>query len=58
MVKKVGTAVRGFLPGDRVVSTSSIGCGRCSYCTAGCHTRSDVANPNDPRAESLRSAFV
>src|SRR5687768_7528618 len=35
VVEDVGTDVRNFRPGDRVVITSTIGCGSCSYCREG-----------------------
>ena len=50
VVEEVGSAVRGFRPGDRVVVTSTIGCGTCSYCRAGYYAQCDVANPNGPSA--------
>lgn len=34
-VVEVGKAVRGFVPGDRVVAESSDYCGRCRYCRRG-----------------------
>lgn len=50
VVEQVGAQVRGFRPGDRVVVTSTIGCGTCSYCRAGYYAQCDVANPNGPQA--------
>ena len=50
VVEEVGEQVRGFSPGDRVVITSTIGCGRCSYCRAGYYAQCDAANPNGPAA--------
>lgn len=35
VVEEVGTAVRNFKKGDRVVIGSTIACGNCSYCRAG-----------------------
>ncbi|MEU4745960.1 alcohol dehydrogenase catalytic domain-containing protein [Actinosynnema sp. NPDC023658] len=46
VVEEVGPAVRGFTPGDRVVVTSSIACGACSYCRAGYFAQYDTANPD------------
>lgn len=46
IVEEVGSEVRGFRPGDRVVVPSTICCGRCSYCRAGYTAQCDVANPN------------
>ncbi|ANZ40112.1 glutathione-dependent formaldehyde dehydrogenase [Lentzea guizhouensis] len=50
VVEEVGPQVRGFTPGDRVVVTSTIGCGTCSYCRAGYYAQCDTANPNGPEA--------
>jgi threonine dehydrogenase-like Zn-dependent dehydrogenase len=50
VVEQVGSSVRGFSPGDRVVVTSTIGCGNCSYCRAGYYAQCDKANPNGPAA--------
>lgn len=50
VVEEVGPAVRGFSPGDRVVVTSTVGCGTCSYCRAGYFAQCDTANPNGPEA--------
>jgi threonine dehydrogenase-like Zn-dependent dehydrogenase len=50
VVEEVGSAVRGFAPGERVVVTSTIGCGTCSYCRAGYFAQCDTANPNGPAA--------
>lgn len=50
VVEDVGPAIRGFTPGDRVVVTSTIGCGTCAYCRAGYYAQCDTANPNGPGA--------
>lgn len=50
VVEEVGSAVRGFRPGDRVVVPSTVGCGTCSYCRAGYYAQCDNANPNGPAA--------
>ncbi|SMC53522.1 zinc-dependent alcohol dehydrogenase [Lentzea albidocapillata] len=50
VVEEAGPAVRGFTPGDRVVVTSTVGCGTCSYCRAGYFAQCDTANPNGPSA--------
>jgi threonine dehydrogenase-like Zn-dependent dehydrogenase len=50
VVEEVGSAVRGFSAGDRVVIPSTIGCGTCSYCRAGYYAQCDTANPNGPSA--------
>jgi threonine dehydrogenase-like Zn-dependent dehydrogenase len=50
VVEAVGTEVRAFVPGDRVVIPSTICCGVCSYCRAGYTSQCDNANPNGPAA--------
>jgi threonine dehydrogenase-like Zn-dependent dehydrogenase len=50
VVEDLGADVRGFRRGDRVIVTSTIGCGICSYCRAGYYAQCDVANPNGPQA--------
>lgn len=50
VVEETGAQVRGFVPGDRVVVCSTIGCGTCSYCRAGYYAQCDTANPNGPAA--------
>lgn len=50
VVEEVGSAVRNFKPGDRVVVPSTIACGNCSYCRAGYYSQCDNANPNGPSA--------
>jgi threonine dehydrogenase-like Zn-dependent dehydrogenase len=50
VVEEVGSAVRNFRVGDRVVVPSTIGCGNCSYCRAGYYSQCDTANPNGPSA--------
>jgi threonine dehydrogenase-like Zn-dependent dehydrogenase len=50
VVEEVGTAVRNFRVGDRVVVPSTIACGNCSYCRAGYYSQCDNANPNGPSA--------
>jgi threonine dehydrogenase-like Zn-dependent dehydrogenase len=46
IVEKVGSGVRNFSEGDRVVIPSTIACGHCSYCRAGYYAQCDNANPN------------
>jgi threonine dehydrogenase-like Zn-dependent dehydrogenase len=46
IVEKVGSNVRNFKEGDRVVIPSTIACGYCSYCRAGYYSQCDNANPN------------
>ena len=48
IVEEVGSAVRNFKKGDRVVIGSTIGCGNCSYCRSGYYAQCDKANPNGP----------
>ncbi len=48
IVEEVGSAVRNFKKGDRVVIGSTIACGNCSYCRAGYYAQCDKANPNGP----------
>jgi threonine dehydrogenase-like Zn-dependent dehydrogenase len=46
VVEKVGSRVRNFKEGDRVVIPSTIACGYCAYCRAGYFAQCDNANPN------------
>ncbi|MFS0867060.1 alcohol dehydrogenase catalytic domain-containing protein [Microbacterium sp. 179-B 1A2 NHS] len=50
VVTDVGSAVRGFAPGDRVVVNSTMSCGACAPCRDGHTAQCDVANPNGPQA--------
>lgn len=50
IVEQVGSEVRNFAPGDRVVIPSTIACGYCSYCRAGYYSQCDNANPNGASA--------
>jgi len=50
IVEEVGSAVRNFKAGDRVVIPSTIACGNCSYCREGYYAQCDKANPNGPDA--------
>lgn len=50
IVEAVGSEVRNFKPGDRVVIPSTIACGFCSYCRAGYFAQCDNANPNGKTA--------
>ncbi len=49
-VVEVGSGVRNFQAGDRVVVPSTIACGSCSYCRAGYYAQCDNANPGGKRA--------
>jgi threonine dehydrogenase-like Zn-dependent dehydrogenase len=50
VVEELGSQVRNFELGDRVVLCSTIACGACSYCRAGYFAQCDRANPNGPAA--------
>ena len=50
IVEDTGRNVRDFVEGDRVVISSTIACGYCSYCRAGYFSQCDNANPNGPQA--------
>ena len=50
IVEEIGDQVRNLKPGDRVIATSTIACGNCSYCRAGYYAQCDNANPNGPAA--------
>ena len=50
VIEELGADVRNFEVGDRVLIPSTIACGTCSYCRAGCYSQCDKANPNGPRA--------
>jgi threonine dehydrogenase-like Zn-dependent dehydrogenase len=50
VIEEVGSSVKGFKVGDRVVVPSTICCGRCSYCESGYQSQCDNANPNGKQA--------
>jgi threonine dehydrogenase-like Zn-dependent dehydrogenase len=50
IVEEVGKNVRNIRVGDRVVVSSTIACGYCSYCRAGYFSQCDNANPNGSMA--------
>jgi threonine dehydrogenase-like Zn-dependent dehydrogenase len=50
VIERLGPGVRNFRIGERVVITSTIACGSCSYCRAGEFAQCDKANPNGPLA--------
>jgi threonine dehydrogenase-like Zn-dependent dehydrogenase len=50
IIEQLGSDVRNFNIGDRVVIPSTIACGYCSYCRAGYFSQCDNANPNGKRA--------
>lgn len=45
VVEEVGSAVRNFRSGDRVIIPSTLGCGSCNYCRAGFYAQCDRINP-------------
>jgi threonine dehydrogenase-like Zn-dependent dehydrogenase len=49
-VESIGTDVKKFKVGDRVVVCSTIACGKCVYCNAGEFACCDNANPLGPEA--------
>ncbi|HEX7840466.1 MAG TPA: zinc-dependent alcohol dehydrogenase [Kofleriaceae bacterium] len=50
VIEELGADVRNFNVGDRVLIPSTIACGNCAYCRAGCYSQCDFANPNGKRA--------
>jgi threonine dehydrogenase-like Zn-dependent dehydrogenase len=50
IIEALGSEVRNFTIGDRVVIPSTIGCGTCEYCRAGYYSQCDRANPHGKRA--------
>ena len=50
IVEEVGKDARNLNKGDRVIITSTIGCGYCSYCRDGYYAQCDNANPNGKNA--------
>lgn len=50
VVEAVGKAVTNFVPGDRVLLSSVLGCGSCCYCRTGYFAQCDDANPKGPRS--------
>jgi threonine dehydrogenase-like Zn-dependent dehydrogenase len=50
IVEQIGSMVRNFEVGDRVIIPSTIACGSCSYCRAGYFSQCDNANPGGKRA--------
>jgi threonine dehydrogenase-like Zn-dependent dehydrogenase len=45
IVEDVGSAVRNFRKGDRVIIPSTLGCGSCNYCRSGYYAQCDRINP-------------
>lgn len=50
VVEELGSMVRNFKEGDRVVIASTIACGVCAYCRGGYYAQCDQANPGGNRA--------
>lgn len=50
VVEEVGSGVRNFREGDRVVVPSTIACGNCTPCKKGFFSQCNRANPNGPDA--------
>lgn len=50
IVEEVGSGVRNFVKGDRVVICSTIACGYCTHCREGSFSQCDNANPNGKAA--------
>jgi len=52
-IVEVGPGVRTHKPGDRVVVSSFVSCGRCWYCQQGLFSLCDDGNPNPAITEAL-----
>ena len=48
VVEKVGTHVKNFHVGDRVIVPSTIACGSCEYCQKELYSQCNASNPNGP----------
>lgn len=46
IVEEIGKGVRNLVKGDRVIVSSTIACGYCSYCRDGYYSQCDNANPH------------
>lgn len=44
VIEELGGDVRNFTVGDRVLIPSTIACGNCAYCRAGCYSQCDSAD--------------
>jgi threonine dehydrogenase-like Zn-dependent dehydrogenase len=53
VVEEVGSGVRNFRKGNRVVVPATIRCGNCSYCRCGYHPQCDNSNPNGKLAGTV-----
>ncbi|MBO0869617.1 MAG: alcohol dehydrogenase catalytic domain-containing protein, partial [Micromonosporaceae bacterium] len=50
VVAEVGSGIRNFRPGDRVLLSAVLGCGSCVYCRSGYFAQCDDINPGGPRS--------
>lgn len=50
IVEQIGSEVKNFKVGDRVIVPSTIGCGVCAYCKKGLYSQCDNANPMGPES--------
>lgn len=53
IVEEIGSAVRNFRKGDRVIIPSTLGCGSCNYCRAGYYSQCDSINPQGKLAGTV-----
>jgi threonine dehydrogenase-like Zn-dependent dehydrogenase len=53
IVEEVGKGVRNLRAGDRVIVSSTVGCGYCSYCRAGYFAQCDNAHPMGKRGGTV-----
>lgn len=50
IVEQIGSEVKNFKVGDRVIVPSTIGCGVCAYCKKELYSQCDNANPMGPES--------
>ncbi len=50
IVEQVGSEVKDFKVGDRVIIPSTIACGQCDFCKKEIYSQCDNANPNGPES--------
>lgn len=59
IVDRIGSQVTGFHPGDKVVSTFTIQCGKCWYCERGFTSKCPDSVPfGTPQLEGAQAEFV